>query len=200
MDRRGSREAFLLSSLEKLEAPLHQAMSSIPDNAGCRQQIVSDCSDLCTPREESSSAVSDIDNNICLSEIGNGHPVFTVPNVLETEKRKQKWSRLKAFDSWVWKSFYLELSAVKFGKKSFLDSLARCEHCHDLYWRDEKHCKVCHTTFELDFDTEERYAVHAATCRKSVDSNVFPEHKVLPSQLQSLKAAIYAIEVSCLEV
>ncbi|XP_074324417.1 homeobox-DDT domain protein RLT3 [Apium graveolens] len=196
LDRRGSREAYLLSSLEKLETPLHQAMSSIPNNAECSQQIVSDCSDLCTPREESSSAVSDLDNNICLSEIGNGHPVFTVPNVLETEKRrtqKQKWSRLQAFDSWVWKSFYLELSAVKFGKKSFLDSLARCEHCHDLYWRDEKHCKVCHTTFELDFDTEERYAVHAATCRKS-DSNVFVEHKVLPSQLQSLKAAIYAIE------
>ncbi|KAK1391054.1 homeobox-DDT domain protein RLT3 [Heracleum sosnowskyi] len=197
LDRRGSREAYLLSSLEKLEAPLHQAMSSTPDNAGSRQQIASDCSDLCTPREDSSSAVSDIDNNICLSEIGNGHPVFTVPNVLETEKsrkQKQEWSRLQAFDSWVWKLFYLELNAVKFGKKSFLDSLARCEHCHDLYWRDEKHCKVCHTTFELDFDTEERYAVHAATCRKSVDSNVFSKHKVLPSQLQSLKAAIYAIE------
>ncbi|KAL0670210.1 hypothetical protein Bca4012_032914 [Brassica carinata] len=68
--------------------------------------------------------------------------------------------------------------------------------CHDLYWRDEKHCKICHATFELDIDLEERYAIHAATCNRKNEesSDSFPDHKVLSSQLQSLKAAVYAIE------
>ncbi|WOH11676.1 hypothetical protein DCAR_0831166 [Daucus carota subsp. sativus] len=198
LESRGSREGYLLSSLEKLKATLHETMSSISDNLGSRQPTQSDCSDLSTSRAESSSAVSDVDNNFWLSEIRNDHPVSTAAEVLETEKKreleKQKWHRLQAFDSWVWNSFYLGLYAVKHGKKSFLNSLARCEHCHDLYWRDEKHCKICHTTFELDFDIEERYAIHTATCRKNGEGNVFPKHKVLSSQLQSLKAAIYAIE------
>lgn len=201
LDHRGSREAHLLSSLKKREASLCSAMSSIPDHAGSRQPTQSDHSELNTSREDSSSAVSDVDNNLCLSEIGNDFRISTGAIVLETEKKreqqKQKWSRLQAFDLWIWNSFYSNLNAVKHGKKSFLDSLARCEHCHDLYWRDEKHCKICHTTFELDFDLEERYAIHAATCRKSGDTDVPPKHKVLSSQLQSLKAATYAIEVSC---
>ena len=65
-----------------------------------------------------------------------------------------------------------------------------------MYWRDEKHCKICHATFELDIDLEERYAIHAATCNRKNEesSDSFPDHKVLSSQLQSLKAAVYAIE------
>ncbi|XWS36650.1 hypothetical protein CRYUN_Cryun20dG0103400 [Craigia yunnanensis] len=70
----------------------------------------------------------------------------------------------------------------------------KCESCHDLYWRDEKHCRICHTTFELDFDLEERYAIHVATCREKGGNSTFPKFKVLPSQLQSLKAAVHAIE------
>jgi hypothetical protein len=49
-------------------------------------------------------------------------------------------------------------------------------------------------TFELDFDLEEKYAVHIAMCREKEDNNTFPNHKVLSSHIQSLKAAIYAIE------
>uniref|UniRef100_A0A0D3C168 WHIM2 domain-containing protein n=2 Tax=Brassica TaxID=3705 RepID=A0A0D3C168_BRAOL len=81
-------------------------------------------------------------------------------------------------------------------RRSYLDTLTRCKSCHDLYWRDEKHCKICHATFELDIDLEERYAIHAATCNRKNEesSDSFPDHKVLSSQLQSLKAAVYAIE------
>ncbi|CAA3007909.1 homeobox-DDT domain protein RLT3-like isoform X2 [Olea europaea var. sylvestris] len=67
-------------------------------------------------------------------------------------------------------------------------------NCHDLYWRDEKHCKVCHTTFELDFDLEERYAIHSAVCQDSTNINKYHRQRLLSSQLQALKAAIYAIE------
>ncbi|CAL5371361.1 unnamed protein product [Camellia sinensis] len=59
---------------------------------------------------------------------------------------------------------------------------------------DEKHCKTCHTTFELDFDLEERYTIHVATCRENGETHMFPNHKVLSSQLQAIKAAIHAIE------
>uniref|UniRef100_A0A5B6YSH3 DDT domain-containing protein n=1 Tax=Davidia involucrata TaxID=16924 RepID=A0A5B6YSH3_DAVIN len=198
LDCRGTREAFLLASLEEREAYLCRAMSSTSNAAGIRQLTQSDQSDLIMSREDSSSPVSDVDNNLCLTEIRKDFPASSAALVLETgkkaEQEKQKWSRVQAFDTWIWNSFYSDLNAVKYSKRSYLDSLTRCECCHDLYWRDEKHCKTCHTTFELDFDLEERYTIHAATCRENGDTDMFPKHKVLSSQLQSLKAAIYAIE------
>ncbi|KAL3523710.1 hypothetical protein ACH5RR_016544 [Cinchona calisaya] len=196
LDCRGHREAFLLSSLEKRELYLFRAMSNMVNDAGVRQLTHSDQSDHFMSREDSSSAVSDVDS-LSLVEIQNDLPSSTA-TVFElrrkAEQQRDKWNRAQAFDRWIWKSFYYELNTVKHGKRSYLDSLTRCEHCHDLYWRDEKHCKVCHTTFELDFDLEERYAVHAATCRGNTDVDRFPRHKVLSSHLQLLKAAICAIE------
>lgn len=195
LDRRGQREAFLLSSLEKRELYLCRVMSNIVNDAGIRQLNHSDQSDQNISREDSSSAVSDVDNNLSLIEVQQDVPsAAIVSEMRKAEQQRHRWNRTQAFDRWIWKSFYSNLNAVKHGKRSYVDSLARCEHCHDLYWRDEKHCKVCHTTFELDFDLEERYAVHAATCRGNLDVNKFPRHKVLSSQLQSLKAAICAIE------
>lgn len=197
LDRRGTREAFLLSSLEKRESYLCRMMSNMSNNSGTRRLTHSDQSEQNMSREDSSSAVSDVDSNLHLIEMQNDL-ASTDARISEinrkAEQQKDKWNRSQAFDSWVWESFYSQLNAVKHGKRSYLDSLTRCERCHDLYWRDEKHCKVCHTTFELDFDLEEKYAIHAATCRRDIDSNKIPKHKVLSSQLQSLKAAVHAIE------
>ncbi|XP_057476388.1 homeobox-DDT domain protein RLT3 isoform X1 [Actinidia eriantha] len=199
LDCRGRREAHLLASLKKRETFLCQAMSKMLNDAGTRQLTHSDQSELNISREDSSSsAVSDVDNNHCLPEISKDVAAPSGAIVVEAgnkgEQQKQKWSRLQAFDAWIWSSFYYDLNAVKYGKRSYLDSLTRCECCHDLYWRDEKHCKTCHTTFELDFDLEERYTIHAATCRENGKTNMYPEHKVLSSQVQLLKAAIHAIE------
>ncbi|KAJ7965739.1 Homeobox-DDT domain protein RLT3 [Quillaja saponaria] len=198
LDDRGKREALLIESLEKRQAFLCQAMSrTTTSNTGIRHTAQSDQSELDMVREETYSPVSEVDslnlNNILEDSVPSSGAVR-----LEVGKKKeeqvQNWVRLQAFDSWVWNSFYLNLNVVKYGRRSYLDSLARCESCHDLYWRDEKHCRICHTTFELDFDLEERYAIHTATCRQKDDSITFPKHKVLSSQIQSLKAAIYAIE------
>ncbi|XAR53571.1 hypothetical protein NMG60_11022181 [Bertholletia excelsa] len=198
LDCRGTREAHLLVSLRKREAFLCQAMSSMLNDAGSAQWTLSDHSELNVSREDSSSAVSDVDNNIWLSEIGKEFPALAGEMVLENrnreEQKKQKWNRLQAFDLWIWNSFYSDLNAVRYGRRSYIDSLTRCQFCHDLYWRDEKHCKNCHTTFELDFDLEERYTIHVATCKEIGKTEMFPKHKVLSSQLQVLKAAIYAIE------
>lgn len=196
LDDSGRREALLMESLEKREAFLCQAMSSrLVNNTEIRHVAQSHQSELDIVREDSSSPVSDVDNNLAL--IGKE----TLPScgaiVLDVGKKGEEqhrtWSRLQEFDAWIWNSFYLNLNAVKHGKRSYLDALARCERCHDLYWRDEKHCKICHTTFELDFDLEERYAIHAATCRGKGD-HLVSKHKILSSQLQSLKAAVHAIE------
>lgn len=195
LDRRGQREAFLLSSLEKRELYLCRAMSNVVNDAGIGQLNHSDQSDQNMSREDSLSAVSDVDNNLSLIEVQKDVPSGAVVfEMRKAEQQRHRWNLTQAFDRWIWKSFYSNLNAVKHGKRSYVDSLTRCEHCHDLYWRDEKHCKVCHTTFELDFDLEERYAVHTATCQGNLDVNKFPRHKVLSSQLQSLKAAICAIE------
>ncbi|XP_031281484.1 homeobox-DDT domain protein RLT3 isoform X1 [Pistacia vera] len=199
LDDRGRREALLIESLEKREAFLCQAMSSrLVNNPEIRQLAQSDRSELDIVREDSSSPVSDVDNNLNLIEITTDSVPPSGAIVLEVgkkgEEHTQKWSRLQAFDMWIWNSFYLNLNAVKHGKRSYLDALTRCESCHDLYWRDEKHCRICHTTFELDFDLEERYAIHAATCRGRADNDIVPKYKILSSQLQSLKAAIHAIE------
>ncbi|KAF8079476.1 hypothetical protein N665_1024s0004 [Sinapis alba] len=186
LDDRGRREARLIESLEKRESFLCQAMLRRIDHS---TDVV---------REDSSSPVSDIDNNLCLNEIANDH--FSLQQaaiIIEIGSKRGKsllWSLLQEFDEWIWDKFYLDLNAVKHNRRSYLDSLTRCKSCHDLYWRDEKHCKICHATFELDIDLEERYAIHAATCRKNEESDSFPDHKVLSSQLQSLKAALYAIE------
>lgn len=198
LDDRGRQEALLIESLEKREAFLCQAMSSgLVNNTEIRHVAQSDQSELDLVREDSSSPVSDVDNNLALSEIGKESLPSCGAIVLDVGKKGEEqhrmWSRLQEFDAWIWNSFYLNLNAVKHGKRSYLDALARCERCHDLYWRDEKHCKICHTTFELDFDLEERYAVHAATCRGKGD-HLVSKHKILSSQLQSLKAAVHAIE------
>jgi hypothetical protein len=121
---------------------------------------------------------------------------IVIENGRRGDERILMWDRMQAFDKWIWTSFYSVLTAVRCGKKSFKESLVHCESCHDLYWRDEKHCRICHSTFEVGFDLEERYAVHVATCRVPEDAHEVPNHKVLPSQLQALKAAIHAIEVS----
>ena len=199
LDDRGKREALLIESLEKREASLCQEMSSRHlYDAGIRH-IPSDSSEMDVVREDS-SPVSDVDN-LSLTVVVNESLTSCGAIVLEAgkkgEEQNRKWRRLQEFDVWIWDCFYLNLNAVKHSKHSYLDSLTRCERCHDLYWRDEKHCRICHTTFELDFDLEERYAIHVATCREKEDNSMFQKFKVLPSQLQSLKAAVHAIEVHC---
>ncbi|PWA91394.1 DDT domain-containing protein [Artemisia annua] len=199
LDRRGRRECHLLSSLEKREAFLCEAMSSIHNDVRVGQPTISGDSERSISRDDSSSAVSDVDNLLGLNYMHHDNLASTsdvIAPIGNREQAKQKWRRLQQFDYWVWSSFRSALGSIKHGKKSFLDSFARCERCHDLFWRDEKHCRICHTTFELDFDIEERYAIHFATCRDDSDPDMFPKHKILSSQLQSLKAAAYTLELS----
>ncbi|XP_022976954.1 homeobox-DDT domain protein RLT3 [Cucurbita maxima] len=199
LDDRGKREAYLIESLEKRVAFLCEAMSNYSTrNLVSRSFTQSEQSDMDRIRESSYSPVSDVDNSLNQAETTGDMLPSCSAIVLDVkrkgEEEKQSWNCLQEFDSWVWNFFYHALYAVRHGKRSYLDSLARCESCHDLYWRDEKHCKVCHMTFELDFNLEERYTIHRATCREKEDDDVFPKHKVLSSQFQSLKAAVHAIE------
>ncbi|KAJ8526323.1 hypothetical protein K7X08_028800 [Anisodus acutangulus] len=190
LDRRGTREALLVASLEKVETFLCQAMSNMLNDSGDRQSP--QCGRSYSREDSSSSAVSDVDNLGLVEVHSSSGSKVSVGR--KGEHQQDKWNITQAFDSWMWKSFYCNLAAVKRGKRSYLDSFARCDQCHDLYWRDEKHCKICHTTFELDFDLEERYAIHTATCRQNLEPNNCTKHKILPSELQSIKAAIHAIE------
>ncbi|ONK57366.1 uncharacterized protein A4U43_C10F19350 [Asparagus officinalis] len=197
LDCRGTREARLFGSLDKREAFLCQAMNDCTATDYISRQK-SGPSDLDNNSGGGSSPISDVDNIQDSVDSMKRHSSASCAVAVELGKsrkeKKQKWDRLQAFDKWVWNDFYSDLSAVKRSKRSYMESLARCEQCHDLYWRDEKHCRICHTTFELDFDLEEKYAIHTATCRVTEDSCDFPKYKVLPSQLQALKAATHAIE------
>ncbi|KAE8675183.1 Homeodomain-like transcriptional regulator isoform 2 [Hibiscus syriacus] len=191
LDDRGKREALLIESLEKRETSLRQEMSS---RHLCDAEIghmQSGSPEMDAARENSCSPVSDVDN-LSLTVAANESLTSCSAIVLHTgkkgEEHKQMWKRLQELDVWIWNYFYLNLNSVKHNKRSYLDSLTRCESCHDLYWRDEKHCSICHTTFEIDFDLEERYAIHVATCREGGDNTTFPNFKVLPSRLQSLKS------------
>ncbi|KAK9125685.1 hypothetical protein Scep_014531 [Stephania cephalantha] len=199
LDVRGAREACLLSSLKKREMFLRQAMSNkVGMDDQMRQSTQSEQSSI-NMSSCDGSPVSAVDNNSTLSDTSKDQLVSTGETILDAGRRgrheKQNWNRCQAFDAWIWECFYYRLNAVKYGKMSYLDSLTRCVSCHDLYWRDEKHCKICHATFELDFDLEERYLIHKASCKDKGDyDGTFPKHKVLQSQLQSLKAALHAIE------
>ncbi|OWM73841.1 hypothetical protein CDL15_Pgr018901 [Punica granatum] len=196
LDERGAREGPLIDSLDKRKVFICQAMLTGVKHTEVMSVSSSCQSELDMGTEANSSPISDVDNCLNLTvAIGDSMPLpgaIVLENGKKTEEQKRRWSRLKAFDAWTWNT-YLELNCVKLGKRSFIDSLVKCERCHDLYWRDEKHCKICHTTFELDFELEERYAIHAATCTEK-DVNVFPKHKILSSRLQSLKAAVHTIE------
>lgn len=199
LDGRGSREACLLSALTRLEAYLSEAMSTnMTNDNDTRQSTQSDQSCIDAVSGDGSSPISDVDNRLTCIETANERFPSSEALVLEVkmvEEQKEKWERLQALDAWIWNSFYSNLNAVKHSRRSFLDSFVRCTSCHDLYWRDEKHCKICHSTFELDFDLEQRYAMHVATCREKENENMFPKHRVLSTQLQALKAALHAVEV-----
>lgn len=199
LDFRGTREAHLFASLEKREAFLCKAMDDFL-SAECRSRQTkgSDLSELDSNSGDGSSPNSVIDNILLSAHSSDSYsPLSAV--ALEcgssAKEKKQKWDRLQAYDRWIWSSFYSCFNAVKNYKRPYMECLTRCESCHDLYWRDEKHCKVCHSTFEINIDLEERYAIHVATCRETDDDRDFPKHKILPSQLQALKAAIHSIEV-----
>ncbi|XP_027919351.1 homeobox-DDT domain protein RLT3 isoform X2 [Vigna unguiculata] len=199
LDDRGKREALLIESLERRQTSLCRSMARINVNSstGMGSMSHSDQSELDMVTDDSYSPASDVDN-LNMTETAKDSFPSAGAVVIEAGKKVEdlikKWIRVQEYDSWVWNSFYSDLNVVKYGRRSYMDSLARCKSCHDLYWRDERHCKICHMTFELDFDLEEKYAIHIATCREKEDNNTFPNHKVLPSQIQSLKAAVYAIE------
>ncbi|XP_052735272.1 homeobox-DDT domain protein RLT3 isoform X2 [Vigna angularis] len=198
LDDRGKREALLIESLERRQTSLCRSMARINVNStGMGSMSHSDQSELDMVTDDSYSPASDVDN-LNMTETAKDSFPSAGAVVIEAGKKVEdlikKWIRVQEYDSWIWNSFYSDLNVVKYGRRSYMDSLAKCKSCHDLYWRDERHCKICHMTFELDFDLEEKYAIHIATCREKEDNNTFPNHKVLPSQIQSLKAAVYAIE------
>ncbi|ESW32216.1 hypothetical protein PHAVU_002G303200 [Phaseolus vulgaris] len=198
LDDRGKREALLIESLERRQTSLCRTMAKINVNStGMGSMSHSDQSELDMVTDDSYSPASDVDN-LNMTETAKDSLPSAGAVVIEAGKKVEdqikKWIRVQEYDSWIWNFFYSDLNVVKYGRRSYMDSLARCKSCHDLYWRDERHCRICHMTFELDFDLEERYAIHVATCREKEDSDAFPNHKVLPSQIQSLKAAVYAIE------
>ncbi|XP_021733991.1 homeobox-DDT domain protein RLT3-like isoform X1 [Chenopodium quinoa] len=199
LNGQGRREAVLLASLEMRMAFLVEEMTSrIPADFNVSQSTQSGLCEIDRTIEDSLSPISEIDNH-SLGETSfnavtsSGAAPFIFEKKVEEEKKK--YERLQAYDSWIWNNFYSNLHAVRCGKRSFFDSWTRCGSCNDLYWRDERHCKACHATFELDFDLEEKYAVHVAKCHVREDADIFPMHKVLPSKLQALKAAIHVIEL-----
>ncbi|KAF0908070.1 hypothetical protein E2562_022918 [Oryza meyeriana var. granulata] len=208
LDSRGIREAYLLASMNKRQTCLFEAMKKhYEDRNVVGPAIPSDTSnseissgDGSSPKlsGDGASPTSDIDNASVPTNLAdnilNASSAIAIEVGRRGDEKILKWERSQAFDKWIWTNFYSCLTAVKCGKKSFKESLVRCESCHDLYWRDEKHCRICHSTFEVSFDLEERYAIHLATCRDPEDVYDVPNHKVLPSQLQALKAAIHAIE------
>ncbi|XP_021745180.1 homeobox-DDT domain protein RLT3-like isoform X2 [Chenopodium quinoa] len=199
LNGQGRREAALLASLEKRMTFLaEEMMSRVPADFNVSQSTQSGLSEIDRTNEDSLSPISEIDNH-SLGETSfnavtsSGAAPFIFEKTVEEEKKK--YERLQAYDSWIWNNFYSNLHAVRRGKRSFFDSWTRCGSCNDLYWRDERHCKACHTTFELDFDLEEKYAIHVAKCHAREDADICPMHKVLPSKLQALKAAIHVIEM-----
>ncbi|KAJ4791039.1 Homeodomain-like transcriptional regulator [Rhynchospora pubera] len=200
LDTRGLRESGLFASLNKRQSFLCQSMDAHLNKSKGDNATQTSSSNSMISSGDGSSPISDIDNsynnsNNATVSVGSTAALFIESGRTEEEKR-QKWERSQEFDRWVWDSFYLNLSAVRLSKRMLSDTWARCQGCHDLYWREEKHCRICHSTFELDFEQEERYAMHLATCKESEGMCELPSHRVHASQLQALKAAIHAIEAA----
>lgn len=192
LDSRGVREANLLASLRSQGTLLRQEMRKL--KSGVNQESEKYVREILSG--DSSSGVSIIENNQndTAFEPENDSSVFSGAISLQfgrTEVEKQHdWDNHRAFDRWVWSDFFRTLKVLKYNA----DRLLPCESCHDLYWPEEEHCMLCHTTFELDFDSEERYAVHVARCKGRGQDESIQGCKVLSSRLQSLKAGMQAVE------
>lgn len=200
LDTRGTRESCLFASLNKRQSFLCQSMEAHLTKSKEENATQSSSFNSVITNGDGSSPMSDIDNNNSNNAtLPSGITgALVIKSGRTAEEKRQKWERAQEFDKWVWDSFYLNLSAVRLSKRLLADTWARCQGCHDLYWREEKHCRICHLTFELDFEQEEKYAMHLATCKEIEGTSELPSHRVYSSQLQALKAGIYAIEVSLL--
>ncbi|CAL1408034.1 unnamed protein product [Linum trigynum] len=191
LDDRGRREAQLIESLEKRETFLCNEMSNVRNlAASCHSSQSREFES--TVREDSSSPISGLEETT--NDLLPPCSAIVLAAEKNLEEENPRRNCLQLFDSWIWDHFYSGLNAVKHSKRSFYEHLTRCQACHDLYWRDEKHCRICHMTFEVDFDLEEKYAVHTATCKLKTENENVSRYKVLPSVLQTLKAAVHAIE------
>ncbi|KAJ0961478.1 hypothetical protein J5N97_001982 [Dioscorea zingiberensis] len=138
LDCRGTREAHLFASLEKREISLCEVMDEhMNAETACGQAGRSVSSELHSSSGDGSSPISDVDNFLLPLESSNGHLASSGAIILETGKnfdqKKQKWDRLQAFDKWIWESFYAILNAVKYSKRSYMDSLARETEGSNMY-------------------------------------------------------------------
>nr|GEX19275.1 DDT domain-containing protein [Tanacetum cinerariifolium] len=94
LDQRGRRECHLLSSLEKREAFLSEAMSSIHNDVRVGQPTISGDSERSFSRDDSSSAVSDVDNLLGLNCMHHDNLASTsdvIALIGNREQAKQKW-------------------------------------------------------------------------------------------------------------
>lgn len=192
LDSRGVREANLLASLRSQGTLLRQEMRK--HKSGVNQESGKYGREILSGDSSSGASIIENNQNDTVFEPENDSSVFSGAISLQfrgTEVEKQhEWDHYRAFDRWVWSDFFQTLKVLKCNA----DRLLPCKSCHDLYWPEEEHCMLCHTTFELDFDSEERYAVHVAKCKGRGQDESIRECKVLSSRLQSLKAGMQAVE------
>lgn len=192
LDSRGIREANLLASLRSRGTLLRQEMRK--HKSGVNQESEKYGREILSGDSSSGTSIIENNQNDTVFEPEDDSSVLSGAVSLQfggTEVEKQRdWDHCRAFDRWVWSDFFQTLKVLKYDA----DRLLPCESCHDLYWPEEEHCMLCHTTFELDFDSEERYAVHVARCKGRGQDESIRGCKVLSSRLQSLKAGMQAVE------
>lgn len=192
LDSRGVREVNLLSSLRSRGTLLRQEMRK--PKSGVNQESGKYGREILSGDSSSGASIIENNQNDTVFEPENDSSVLSGAISLQfggTEVENQHdWDHYRAFDRWVWGDFFQTLKVLKCNA----DRLLPCESCHDLYWPEEEHCMLCHTTFELDFDSEERYAVHVAKCKGRGHDESIRRCKVLSSRLQSLKAGMQAVE------
>jgi len=193
LDSRGDREANLLASLRSRGSLLRQEMRK--PKFGVNQESEKNGREIVSGESSSGASIIENTQNDTVFEHENDSSVLSGAISLqsggnEVEKQFDR-DHSRAFDRWVWSDFFQTLKVLKYNP----DRLIHCESRQDLYWPEEGHCMLCHTTFELDFDSEERYPVHVARCKARGQDESIQACTVLSSALQSLKAGTQAVEV-----
>ncbi|KAL5715822.1 hypothetical protein ACHQM5_017591 [Ranunculus cassubicifolius] len=197
LDTRGVREAHLHLMLQKIELPFKEAIRRSSKTSNSTENIkAEEVSDMISSPDSPSSTLCGA------SPDAQDHSrSFRIELGRTQSEKNNALKRYQDFQNWMWRECFNPsvLSAMKFGKKRCTELLITCDLCRDLYFCEESHCPVCHTTFG-NFYNKADFSDHINQCEEKQKMNlvsVFDNslNSSRPPRIRLLKSQLALIEV-----
>ncbi|GAB2285385.1 hypothetical protein Dimus_019840 [Dionaea muscipula] len=209
LDVRGVRECHLHTLLQKIEPLFKETLkwklfgsTTGKQRGDSIQREASEASASFHPhgygcRDSPNSTICALDSN---------SPEPSLSFHIECGKNKldlaNTMKRYKDSVEWMWKECLSPsmLCATKYGKKRCTQLLDICNHCHDVYFFEDKHCPMCHITY-TSLEEKLNFSQHVSQCEETKKFN--PDwrlpaalHHNSPMRIRLLKSLLALVEVS----